>query len=156
MKWFNTLIIFTALVFGSCGDDEPNREFELTISSDRGSNELYYILNEKSLHVYRITPDSLKNDTASIFQSVLNSTDTLSLIALLDVKSFSCKEQHALDARTVRFKNDSVDVLVDPNINHPKELDFAVRLINSIVSEELRLQFIDMQSAIEPTGKHSM
>ncbi len=156
MKWIALVVVSFSLLIASCESDTPKRKFELIISSDRGTTELLYILNEKSLNVYRITTDSFSNDTAFIFQSALNYTDTLSKIALLDVKSFSCSEQHALDAVYVKFGDDSTHVNVDPYVNHPVELDYAVRLINSIVDEDLRLNFIDMQGAIEQTDKHSM
>jgi hypothetical protein len=140
----------------SCGSDSAKKSFELTISADGAEQEILYVLNEKSLSVYHVTADSEKSDTCSILQSALNYTDTLEMIAHLDNKSFSCSEQHALLANSVRFQNDSTDFMVDPYVNHPKELDYAVRLINSIVSDDLHLQFIDMQGAIEPTNKHSM
>jgi hypothetical protein len=156
MKWTALLFAGIVMIITSCGSDTPKRGFELIISSDRGATELLYILSEKSLNVYRISSDSFTNDTAFIFQSALNYTDTLSKIALLDVKAFSCSEQHALDASYVKFINDSTNVNVDPYVNHPVELDYAVRLINSIVDEELQLTFLDMQGAIEQTDKHSM
>ena len=58
--------------------------------------------------------------SAAVFQSVLSETDTLRMIGLLDVRSYSCPEQHLPDVQKIIFKNDSAAIPVDPNVNHER------------------------------------
>jgi len=160
MKKLNFVIplFITALVAGftlcNCGD-APAPHFTMMISKSSGMEETRYYVTESSLLIVILSSDSAQRDSVAVFQSILNRTDTMDLIARMQPSSHSCAEQHALIADRVEYQNDSITnkVNIDPNVNHPVELDYMVRTINGIVPDEYQLQFIDMQPAIEPDGK---
>lgn len=119
-----------------------------------------YTLTNDSLSLRYLKNEILSFDTTMFevaliempeFTSAMH--DTISLIAKLDKKTYDCPEQHALTKCYVILIRNGKEEQIDPNINHPKELDYAIRTINSLVPEKYKLEFIDMQSAIEPDGK---
>lgn len=141
------------LLLAACGNEKPVPHFQLTINTGNGTDSLQYQLSDTALTVLKLPRRSENKMAEVVFTGAVAGNDTLALIAKLDVKSHDCKEQHALAAIVVSFRNDSALMNVDPNVNHPKELDYAVRLINSLVPAAYRLEFIDMQQAIELDGK---
>jgi len=140
--------------FVSCGEDKPVQHFRLSIETKSERGSIIYDLSDTMLLVHELYDlDVMKTNSPAPQCFAVKGYDTLALIALLDMKTYDCKEQHVLDAISITFWNDTRHVAVDPNINHPKEIDYAVRLINSLVPPEYKLEFIDMQPAIEPDGK---
>lgn len=144
-------ILFPVLMFfASCAEEKPAQQFVLDIEVKTENGYLSYRLTNKCMDV--TVHDSTQENTFSIRRDVAEN-DTVKMIAAMYYRSYDCPVQHALDAEFIRFQSDSGQVMIDPNINHPKELDYAVRMINSMLSDEYDLRFIDMQPAIEPDGK---
>lgn len=137
----------------SCGNNEPVRHFIATIDVSNGAGVIRYTLTDSSLEVMDVPGVVESRSSEMILHKLITDNDSLLLIANLDPKMHDCKEQHRLNAERFEFKNDSIHVMVDVNINHPKELDYAVRIINSMVPQQYKLEFIDMQEAIEPDGQ---
>ena len=154
MKLFSGLIVLVVFALASCGKDDTVPAFRLEIRVDGPNGDLLYTLSDTGLVMIEYNVPLVDNESTEITSTyAVKELDTLRLISRLDPKAYNCPEQHALDAMNVTFTNDSGTVNVDPNINHPTELDYAVRLINSLVPPEYKLEFIDMQPAIEPDGK---
>lgn len=138
----------------SCSSDKAEKHFELSIEDYRADGSwMGYLLSDTVLNIRYSNIENNFRDTIIVFHAKLEDSDTLRLINNLDIQSYSCEEQHALDVWRVFFRNDSGLVQVDPNVNHPVELDYAVRLINSLVPADKQLEFMDVQPAIEPDGK---
>lgn len=150
LRYLLPLVLFSA---ASCREDTPIHHFELRIVvwSDGGDYE--YKLTDSLLTIEEVSAANDSMRPKQIIKLSVLDNDSIRLIALLDEKSYGCKEQHALNVSYITFTNDSGGVDVDPNVNHPKELDYAVRLINSLVPAQYKLEFVDMQQAIEPDGK---
>lgn len=153
MKFFRYLIPAWLCLAISCAE-EKSQHFELSIEDyQEDGSWMGYFLSDTALNVrYSNIANNFK-DTVLVFHSNVEDSDSLRLINNLDVRTYSCKEQHALDVWRVFFRNDSGLTQVDPNVNHPVELDYAVRLINSLVPADKQLEFMDVQPAIEPDGK---
>jgi hypothetical protein len=143
-------VLFCVLM--SCSD-EPIPKFSLVMHTNYGDTTVTYTLTNSSItleeHAPQYTGD-WKNDFHSV---LLNEASTLSDIAVMDPKSYSCDEQHALAVYSITFTNDSGTFEINPNVNHPQEIDEAVRIFNQYAPENRKLRFEDMQPAIEPTGK---
>jgi hypothetical protein len=113
-----------------------------------------YSITQDSLKVFSINSATLQQDSA--ITRIALTDDSLKLIYVLDPESYSCNEQHGLEDSDVQFvRNDSV-YKVTSGVNHPKELDIAVRIINAHVPREFRLEFEDLQPAIFQKDDHSM
>ncbi len=163
MKSFAAGFLLIAITFfASCKNEAPRTEFKLMICSDTtlAGTRVQYILTNDSLSIRYLKNEILSFDTTMFevaliempeFTSAMQ--DTISLIAKLDKKTYDCPEQHALTKCYVILIRNGKGEQIDPNINHPKELDYAIRIINSLVPEKYKLEFVDMQSAIEPDGK---
>lgn len=113
-----------------------------------------YNLTQDSLSVFIMNNENIRNDSA-VFRSAVKS-DSLAAIYFLNAKSYSCNEQHGLEDSDVQFVRNDTAYKVNPGVNHPKELDVAVRIINAHVPHEYRLTFEDLQPAIFQTDDHSM
>ena len=147
------LIIILIVTFASCGSDN-HETFELKITGPpRGQSvRVEYILTQDSLIV------KLNSDFNNIPDSILlslnvSSDDSVQHVRFIDSNKFDCSEQHALLGCEITFKDAGKSIQIDGNINHPKELDYFVRLVNEVVEEQYQLRYIDMQPAIEPDGK---
>ena len=154
-QWFYSAAL-ASLVFVSCSEESSVPTFKLNITAYHGGDTVYYCLSDSGLTLDihaspRIT--STTTTTSGLKYYPVSGQDSLQYIAGLDIKAYSCQEQHALMALDVVFTNDSGTVNVNPYVNHPKELDMAVRIINSLVEEKYRLKYEDVQRAIEPIDK---
>jgi hypothetical protein len=148
-----TFPVLICLFLAGCSD-KPAPHFELSIEDyQEDGSWIGYLLTDTALNVRYSNIQNDFKDTVVVFHSKIEDNDSLLLINNLDVRSYSCEEQHLLDVWRVFFRNDSGLVQVDPNVNHPVELDYAVRLINSLVPADKDLHFMDVQPAIEPDGK---
>jgi hypothetical protein len=148
-----TLCIYFSCL--GCGNESSVSEhFELVIAADSRDQipALKYTLTDSVLTITELD-NALQTDVKILETIAIAGADSVQLIAWLDVKARDCREQHALQEYTIRFSHNDTAVHVDPNVNHPKELDIAVRLINRHVSPKYQLHFTDMQGAIEPDGK---
>lgn len=157
MKKLQLVIPFLFFVLFSCNEEtSPVPHFELEINVNDDIVDVKYVLSDSGLKIIQYAPPIMSTvyDPQLFFK--VYPKDTLAMIAGMDIKSHDCREQHALDVSSVTFTNDSGSVVVDPNVNHPKELDYAIRMINAAVPPEYRLYFIDMQSAIEPSDKQEL
>ena len=152
MKFSCVLFAAAVCMLSSCSN-EPVPHFSLVINTNHGDTLLTYTLTDTSITITETAPN-YSGDWHNDFHSVmLNEEAALVKISKLQAKSYDCDEQHALMAHSVTFSNDSGTVNIDPNVNHPKEIDEAVRIFNEYVPGYRRLEFIDMQPAIEPDGK---
>lgn len=145
---FLMLLVFVA----GCRAPQPRHHFLLTIEVPHGMSLWRYELSDTALHFIDMPGVAESRISVSIDTSIADN-DSLQLVAKLDPKSFSCGEQHALAASAIYFENDSGHFAVTPGINHPKELDIAVRIINMLVPEGYKLHFEDMQRAGDPGEK---
>lgn len=154
MKFLRLLVPVLLLAAISCGDNKPAQHFELSIEDYKEDGSwICYLLTDTALNIRYSPIENNFKDTVVVFHSGIKDNDSLQLLNQMDTRSYSCKEQHSLDVWRVFFRNDSGLVQIDPNVNHPLELDYAVRLINSLVPEDKQLEFMDVQPAIEPDGK---
>lgn len=149
--WTFIVIAAGTLLFPACGDESSSdalSDYELQLDADTTGNvhPVDYILTKNTLKVI----DHAKTDTL-VF--AFPESDTTILISRLDVRARDCEEQHALRGFIITFSRGDSTLNVDPNVNHPKELDYAIRLINSLVKEQYQLHFTDMQPAVEPRDK---
>jgi len=152
MKHIHLLLFSLAFLILSCSD-KPIPHFSLVIENVSGDTTTTYTLTDTSLLIqqqYALNGSASTVDFATIAKG---NSDTLTQIARMKVRSYSCSQQHALIATNITFTNDSGTVHITPNINHPKELDAAVRIFNTYAPKNLQLEFIDMQEAIEPDGQ---
>lgn len=147
--------LFTLVLSMGCGRETSGFEkFELVLTENAvdGFPLLRYTLTDSLLTITQL--DSGVSEKGQILQTIpVYMEDSLRFISPLDVKARDCREQHALEGFTVLFTRQDTTVHVDPNVNHPKELDYAIRLINRITEPKYHLHFTDMQTAIEPSGK---
>lgn len=150
----SVIILFIAIHITGCGESghTQDQQFLLTIQRYDGETNLIYDLTDTSLTVtqirYPAQTDSL------ICHIPISGNDSLLLVSKLDIKSRDCSEQHLLVCNTVSFSiNNTLPRIVDPGVNHPKELDIAVRIINSYLSEKYRLFYLDEQRAIDEIEK---
>ncbi len=144
------ILVPVLTLFASCSEEKPAQQFVLDIEVTTENGYLSYRLTNKFMDV--TVHDSTLENVFSIRRDVAEN-DTVKMIAAMYYRSHDCPVQHALNAEFIKFQSDSGQVMINPNINHPKELDYAVRMINSMLSDEYDLKFIDMQPAIEPDGK---
>lgn len=149
LKFCIPLLFFVA---ASCTSDAIPH-FSLVMETTTGDTTIRYTLTDTSIMVQESsTLHGFAFSTS--FEPIREAyNDTLIQISKMKSKSYDCKEQHALLVSKITFTNDSGTVDIDPNINHPKEIDAAVRIFNRYIPEKYRLQFIDMQQAIEPNNK---
>jgi hypothetical protein len=152
MKHIHLLVFSLSFLILSCRD-KPIPHFSLVIENVSGDTTTTYTLNDTSLLIQQ--QYALNGSASTVYFATIakNYRDTLTQIAQMKVRSYSCSQQHALEATTITFTNDSGTVHITPNINHPKELDAAVRIFNTYAPAHLHLQFVDMQEAIEPDGQ---
>ena len=151
MKYLAALL--PLLILLSCGKEKPHSHFVLTINVPVGDGNMQYVLSDTSLDVIDQPATNASRTSQSPLHYSIVDNDSLALVAQLNAKSYSCREQHALIATDANFVKDSSRFFVTPGINHPKELDIAVRIINSLVPDEYKLQFEDMQRAGDPEDK---
>ncbi|MFM2018826.1 MAG: hypothetical protein RL007_2482 [Bacteroidota bacterium] len=150
------LALFVVLLISCRNEPEQKPVFELVIQSEAYHlpQMTRYYVTQDSLKVYTMNASSLKRDSAILLIPI--SEDSLESIYLLNPKSYSCNEQHGLEDADVQFVRNDTAYKVNPGVNHPKELDVAVRIINAHVPHEYRLKFEDLQPAIFQTDNHSM
>ena len=148
MKYFAPVFFIVMIVLTSCEEDQPPEHFRLDLRSDTlDDGQFYeYVLTDSSFQLLFGKEDH----QAQFIDTLIGNWDSLPLIAQLDIKAHDCREQHAVQNIYITFEKNGRTVVVDPNVNHPKELDIAVRIINQLSPPQFRLEFIDMQSAIEP------
>jgi|GEM_PF-1860304 len=158
MKILSVIFPFLlSAVLLSCNEKPVTKtEFVLNIQSEAYhlTKVTRYSLTQDSLKVYTINNTNLQLD--SIILQIAISDDSLPFVATLQPKSYSCNEQHGLEDAEVQFVRNDTAYKVNPGVNHPKELDVAVRIINTHVPQEYRLKFEDLQPAIFQTDDHSM
>jgi hypothetical protein len=150
------LAIFAVLLISCRNESEKKRVFELVIQSEAyhlPKMTRYYVTHD-SLKVYTMNASAFERD--STIMRIAITEDSLGSIYLLNPKSYSCNEQHGLEDSDVQFVRNDTAYKVNPGVNHPKELDIAIRIINSHVPEAYRLKFEDLQPAIFQTDDHSM
>lgn len=152
MKFPRYLALFLCLIV-ACSEEKSAQHFELVIRVPWDNGFVVYTLEDTSLIVQRVPGGNETIKESILFRTTIKDNDSLALINFLDVKAYDCNEQHALLASGITFKNDSGIVQISPDINHPKEIDLAARIINFYVPDMYNLLFIDMQQAIEPDGK---
>lgn len=153
MKKLFIPVIFLLCVILSCAGSKPVPHFTLNIVVPHESGPYVYELTDSALTIR--DPHDPQGDIMGkeLFHIEINDNDSLRLVAQMDIKSFDCRKQHALVASAITFITDSSTVNVSPGINHPKELDYAVDIINSLVPDEYKLMFEDMQRAGDPNEK---
>lgn len=125
----------------------------LVMETSHGDTTITYTLSDTAIRVHATATASFYDWTIGFSNITEEYGDTLRQIAKMKAKSYDCREQHALLVDRITFTNDSGTVEIDPNVNHPKEIDAAVRIFNRYAPDEYFLWFIDMQPAIEPNGK---
>lgn len=156
MKLHHFFMPFLFAIAVGCSSNDPVPYFELRIVKTDDSSTWVYTLTDTSVLFQEIS-DAHGFSLAPISaQQMKEHRDTLLAISALDAKAHDFKVQHTLNASEVTFTNDSGTVNVYPDINHAKELDIAVRFLNSVLPEKYHLDFFDMQSAIEPNGKFEL
>lgn len=158
MKTTNTtcLALFIVMLISCRNESEHKPVFELVIQSEdyHLPQMTRYYVTQDSLKVYTMNKSTLERDSTILRVAITE--DSLELIYLLDPKSYTCNEQHGLEDAEVQFVRNDTAYKVNPGVNHPKELDVAVRIINTHVPQEYRLKFEDLQPAIFQTDDHSM
>lgn len=152
MRHFYFYVVLLVCGATACSDDTLPH-YTLVIENSHADTTVRYTLTDTSIMVQTIAPLMGTAWSTGFEQIIENNRDTLLQISSMNPKAYDCKEQHALDATRVTFTNDSATFEVDPNVNHPKALDAAVRIFNRYLPATYHLEFIDMQSAIEPDGK---
>jgi hypothetical protein len=154
MKLMKLLLPVLFCLAISCAEEKSQPHFELSIEDyQEDGSWMGYLLTDTSLNIRYSNIGNNFKDTIVVFHTKIENNDSLLLVNNLDIRSYSCEEQHLLDVWRVFFRNDSGLVQVDPNVNHPAELDYAVKLINSLVPADKQLEFMDVQPAIEPDGR---
>lgn len=150
------LTLFIVLLISCRNESEKKHVFELVIQSEAYHlpKMTRYYVTQDSLKIYTINTSTLERDSAIL--RVALTEDSLGSIYFLNPKSYSCNEQHGLEDADVQFVRNDTAYKVNPGVNHPKELDLAVRIINAHVPDEYRLTFEDLQPAIFQTDDHSM
>lgn len=152
MKKLLPVLLCGLLMIVSCSEPpKPVPHFEMIIQTQNEDLIVTtYVLTDTSLDVRLLSPLVANKN---VFHASIPDSDTIRLIAKLDPKWHNCPVQHAVEAGRISFKTDSLDTFFSPNVNHPKEFDYAVRMINSLVPGKMKIEFIDMQTAIEPDGQ---
>jgi hypothetical protein len=152
MKVFRIAAPLLFCLLMSCSSN-PVPHFTLVMTTTHGDTLLTYTLTDTSIMIQDTAPN-YRSEWSTLFEPVkLNEERTLKQISTMKARSYDCSEQHALAVSRIRFTNDSGTVDINPNVNHPKEIDEAVRIFNHYGPENRRLLFEDMQQAIEPDGK---
>jgi hypothetical protein len=150
------LAFFVVLLISCRNESEKKPVFELVIQSEAYHlpKMTRYYLTQDSLKVYTMNASAFERDSAIL--CIALTEDSLGSIYLLNPKSYSCNEQHGLEDSDVQFVRNDTAYKVNPGVNHPKELDIAIRIINSHVPDIYRLKFEDLQPAIFQTDDHRM
>ena len=150
------LALFIVMLTSCRNEAEQKPVFELVIQSEdyHLPQMTRYYVTQDSLKVYTMNKSTLERDSTILRVAITE--DSLTLIYLLNPKSYTCNEQHGLEDADVQFVRNDTAYKVNPGVNHPKELDVAIRIINTHVPQEYRLNFEDLQPAIFQTDDHSM
>lgn len=152
MKFLRIVIPVSLCLLASCSD-EPVPHFTVSMERTNGDTLITYTLSDTAIEITERAPDYEGSWNNSFGTVLLNEKNALRKIAGMKPKSFDCNEQHALVVDRITFDTDSLSTRIDPNVNHPKEIDEVVRIFNLYVPENRKLEFEDMQPAIEPNGK---
>jgi hypothetical protein len=150
------LVLFVVLLISCRNESEQKPVFELVIQSEAYHlpKKTRYYVTQDSLKVFTMNKSTFNRDSAIL--RIALTEDSLGSIYFLNPKSYTCNEQHGLEDTDVQFVRNDTAYNVIPGVNHPKELDIAIRIINSHVPDTYRLKFEDLQPAIFQTDDHSM